>query len=129
MDGKPHSGDGVTRNPFGDGKGATEKMGPSKAAWDYKRNPSGNGPQDLGANDFQKNPQGKPATKTGEDVRETRSKLDQKSAGPGGGTPDLNKDGSPAESFYKASPRPQGDANDIGAGTIGHPKKPFKLGK
>jgi len=116
MDGKSHPGDGQTRNPFGNGHGAT--MGPSSAGNDFRKNPQGNGQPSLGANDFQKNPGGK-AAKTGPENprQETSPKAE----------PDMpNRDGSPGELVPKVGPRAMPE-NPTGAGTIGNPRKPFRL--
>lgn len=59
------SGDGKT-SPFGNGKGATAKMGASSGASDFVKNPAG-GDSKSGGNDFTKNPRGNSSQEGGAD--------------------------------------------------------------
>lgn len=80
---------------------------------DGKTNPFGDG-------------NGKPATSggTGRDF----SKEDRGNNSPKQGeAPDLNREGSPGDLRFKRNALPGNP--DVGAGSIGNPQKPFKLGK
>lgn len=88
-------------------------MGDGSTPGNGKTNPFGNGAgapasSGGGGRDFSKEDRGNNAPKVGE-------------------FPDLNREGSPGELRYKRDALPGNP--DVGAGSMGNSRKPFKLGK
>lgn len=113
-------GNGST-SPFGNGQGATAS-GPATKGNDFVKNPSGSGSK-AGGNNFVTNPSGNGDKSGGRDFTEDPGGDAQAS----GEAPDLNEGTVPAGGrILKRDP--EGDGfGDIGVGSIGSGRKPFKL--
>lgn len=112
-------GDGKT-SPFGNGKGAT-MAGPSSGGHDFVKQPSSNA-GGGGGHDFVKSPGPNPALNTGGKDFTKGDVPEQKE----GAAPDLCPESVADGGRFIHKDAPEG-YGDVGVGSIGHGKKPFKI--